>query len=143
MSTPAKAGEIFEHAREISDPGERSGYLRGACGGDAKLQGEVESLLVADAEASEFLRTSSRAVTTIVSQSCEAPGQMIGRYTLLQMIGEGGFGGVSMAEQPEPLKRRVAIRVITLGTDNCVKGLLDLYSAWGSQEAGAWIRRHG
>jgi eukaryotic-like serine/threonine-protein kinase len=120
MSTPERAREIFDRAREISDSGERSGYIRGACGGDADLQGEVESLLAADAEASEFLRTSSRAAATIVSPSraaVEAPGQMIGRYKLLQMIGEGGFGSVWMAEQKEPVKRRVALKIIKLGMD--------------------------
>jgi eukaryotic-like serine/threonine-protein kinase len=120
MSTPAKAREIFDHAREISDPGERSGYVRGACGGDADVLAEVESLLAADAEASEFLRTSSRAAATIISSSgpaIESHGQMIGRYKLLQLIGEGGFGSVWMAQQREPVVRRVALKVIKLGMD--------------------------
>src|SRR5882672_4888386 len=47
----------------------------------------------------------------------EQPGQIIGRYKLLQQIGEGGFGSVWMAEQKEPVKRRVALKIIKLGMD--------------------------
>ena len=47
----------------------------------------------------------------------EGPGTYIGRYKLLQPIGEGGFGSVFEAEQTHPVKRRVALKIIKLGMD--------------------------
>jgi eukaryotic-like serine/threonine-protein kinase len=114
------AQEVFHEARPMPPP-ERAAYLQGACGGDAALRAKVEALLSADAEAGEFLRTSEEALPnapgTTSSMPREHEGQMIGRYKLLQPIGEGGFGSVWLAEQREPVKRRVALKIIKLGMD--------------------------
>jgi eukaryotic-like serine/threonine-protein kinase len=125
--------ELFNLALGLL-PGEpREEFLRAACGDDAELLRDVRALLSAHAEAQAFLKSvgpkdspppapvqEAAAAATIVSPSraaAEAPGQMIGRYKLLQLIGEGGFGSVWMAEQKEPVKRRVALKIIKLGMD--------------------------
>jgi eukaryotic-like serine/threonine-protein kinase len=103
----------------------RESFLRAACGDDEHLLAEIHSLLKAHAEAAGFLRTIPPDVEhrqeegdpTQFSTGREYPSQMIGRYKLLQMIGEGGFGSVWMAEQKEPVKRRVALKIIKLGMD--------------------------
>jgi tetratricopeptide (TPR) repeat protein/tRNA A-37 threonylcarbamoyl transferase component Bud32 len=115
------AEQIFHEARKMP-PSERAAYLRGACGGDAALWADVEGLLSADAQAGEFLRTSEEAspgaaADTSAATPCEQAGEQIGRYKLLQPIGEGGFGSVWLAEQRDPVKRRVALKIIKLGMD--------------------------
>jgi len=100
------AAEIFHEARELPAQ-ERASFLASACGADLALRGEVEALLKADAEAGRFMESPSR----------EQPGAQIGRYKLLEQIGEGGMGTVWMAEQREPVKRRVALKIIKLGMD--------------------------
>jgi eukaryotic-like serine/threonine-protein kinase len=120
---PSREKQIFESALEITSPEERQGYIKGACGGDAGLLTRVQGLLRAHAEATGFLpetpaaagpdntiRISANAVT-------EGPGTVIGRYKILQQIGEGGCGVVYMAEQEQPVRRRVALKVIKLGMD--------------------------
>jgi serine/threonine protein kinase len=104
--------DLFQSARERSDPVARAAYLDGACGKDAALRARVEALLQAHEQAGEFL---SRPLHT--GAAAEGAGQMIGRYKLLEPLGEGGFGSVWMAEQREPVKRRVALKIIKLGMD--------------------------
>jgi len=100
---------------------ERLPALARACGGDEALRAEVEALLRADRDAGGFLASptaaEARRETGIEAEAEVEPGQMIGRYKLLQPIGEGGMGSVWMAEQREPVKRRVALKVIKLGMD--------------------------
>src|SRR5207248_8391798 len=55
--------------------------------------------------------------TAVMASITEKPGDLIGRYKLLQKIGEGGYGVVYMAEQEEPVRRRVALKVIKRGMD--------------------------
>jgi serine/threonine protein kinase/WD40 repeat protein len=132
MNTRLTAEQIFHAAREKSDPARRAGYLEGACGRDVALRAKVDALLKADAEAGSFLKSSepaaldpnaanSQTARLAPSRAPVAPseqaGEMIGRYKLLQPIGEGGFGSVWMAEQREPVKRRVALKIIKLGMD--------------------------
>src|SRR5678815_5404955 len=77
-------------------------------------------LLRAHDEATGFLREAPAANKTIrleESAVTEGPGTLIGRYKILQQIGEGGCGVVYMAEQSEPVRRRVALKVIKLGMD--------------------------
>jgi tetratricopeptide (TPR) repeat protein/tRNA A-37 threonylcarbamoyl transferase component Bud32 len=96
----------------------RAAALARACGGDPALRREVEALLRADGAAGAFL--SSPTAAAAPPAAGEAPveaGQMIGRYKLLQSIGEGGMGAVWLAEQREPVKRRVALKIIKLGMD--------------------------
>src|SRR5205823_6375567 len=108
--------EIFEQALDIESAEERLGYVKGACGEDAVLLRRVEALLHADQTGESFLPETPQAPGTIVLVM-EKPGDRIGRYKLLQEIGEGGCGVVYMAEQSEPVRRRVALKVIKLGMD--------------------------
>ncbi len=119
---------VFSEARRLP-AGARAAYLDEACAGDATLRRRVEELLRAHEEASGFLQDPAAgaprpavAVTAPDSlQSAAAPGEKvgdrIGRYKLLQQIGEGGCGIVYMAEQEEPVRRRVALKIIKLGMD--------------------------
>jgi eukaryotic-like serine/threonine-protein kinase len=114
---------IFNNALELSGPAERAAYLQEACAADAALRQRVEKLLQAHDEAggffSEPLKPNTSAGTSEgpVAINMEKAGDVIGRYKLLEQIGEGGCGVVYMAEQLEPVRRRVALKVIKLGMD--------------------------
>ena len=102
----------------------RKQFLEQACGGDAELRRRVEALLRVHEEVGDFLEKPAVADPSGVARAGapqasleEAAGTMIGRYKLLQKIGEGGCGIVYMAEQVEPVRRRVALKVIRLGMD--------------------------
>ena len=86
-----------------------------ACGDDTGLRAEVERLLQAHDQAGDFLGQS--VIPPLEEPIGEGPGSVIGRYKLLEQIGEGGFGLVFMAEQTEPVRRKVALKVIKPGMD--------------------------
>ncbi len=117
---PDRELAVFGAARRLP-VGERAAYLDEACAGDAALRQRIEELLHAGDEAGDFLETPAAAGSggTIRAPVTPAnkPGDTIGRYKLLQQIGEGGCGVVYMAEQEEPVHRRVALKVIKLGMD--------------------------
>src|SRR6266699_1427484 len=119
MNEPQKpVGAIFDAAVELP-PERRAAYVLAACAGEDLLRQRVEALLRAHDSAGTFmdsLAVDSRRETPVVKPS-EQPGDRIGRYKLLQQIGEGGCGVVYMAEQQEPVRRRVALKVIKLGMD--------------------------
>ena len=96
------------------EPAERPAFLAGACGGDSGLREKVETLLRAAEEADGFMEGVTTLEETPLS---EGPGTVIGRYKLLQKVGEGGMGVVYMAEQTEPVTRKVALKIIKLGMD--------------------------
>ncbi len=112
-------------ALDIEDANERSAFVRKACGAEAALLAELEALLAAHDQAGAFLRGEAPAKTVSPAPATPHPetltdsvlGTVSGRYKLLQRIGEGGFGVVYMAEQREPVKRRVALKIIKLGMD--------------------------
>ena len=120
QSLAERAEGIFHGALQL--PAEqRAGYLKMACGENAELLKQVEILLEANEKAGGFLEepaaaSPGRTVMVPVSVT-EKAGDKIGRYKLLQQIGEGGCGVVYMAEQEEPVRRRVALKVIKLGMD--------------------------
>src|SRR5580698_383673 len=100
---------IFSAARRLP-MGQRDAFLAQACAGDAALRRRVEDLLRASEEAGLFLQSpAAKGTIRLVLEPAEKPGDQIGRYKLLQQIGEGGCGVVYMAEQEEPVKRRVEI----------------------------------
>jgi serine/threonine protein kinase len=109
--------EIFDIAVKITDPAKRAAYLDDVCGSNQELRADVESLLKAHEAAGSFLKSPPVDVTFDDSPLTEGPGSKIGRYKLLELIGEGGFGVVYMAEQREPIRRRVALKIIKLGMD--------------------------
>src|ERR1051326_5026199 len=106
--------EIFERSLDITPTEERLRFLTSACGADAALLARVQALLRADESGESFLPEQPKAIVVAISKK---PGDRIGRYKLLQQIGEGGCGMVYMAEQEEPVRRRVALKVIKLGMD--------------------------
>jgi serine/threonine protein kinase len=122
--------EIFSEAAGIEGHTARAVYLDRACGGDAPLRERVEALLAAHDQANSFLETSAgdatsapgmQAVATLAPAHravTEGPGTVVGRYKLLQQIGEGGMGVVYMAEQEKPVRRRVALKIIKPGMDS-------------------------
>jgi eukaryotic-like serine/threonine-protein kinase len=120
MNEPNQREEaIFEAALQLSGP-QRTAYLENACAGDAALRRRVEALLEAHDKAGGFLDGPAAVPnkTILVSPPLtEGPGTVIGRYKILQKIGEGGCGIVYMAEQEEPVRRRIALKVIKLGMD--------------------------
>src|SRR5262245_61384410 len=111
--------EIFHQALARSSPEERAAYLDQACGGDPALRAGVEALLRADVGASGFLAQPAPALVATVNEApaSEGPGTVIGPYKLLEQIGEGGFGVVFMAEQTQPVRRKVALKVLKPGMD--------------------------
>ena len=108
---------IFAHALELASAAERAAYLEGACGANHQLRAEVEALLRAHEESGDLLDLPERAVATVDEPITERPGTVIGPYKLLEQIGEGGFGIVFMAEQTQPLRRKVALKVLKPGMD--------------------------
>src|SRR5262245_2731919 len=107
--------DIFVRARETADS-ERAAFLEKACAGDAGLRKRIEAML-RDAEgAAEFFGDDEEDEAG-ASNLVEQAGTVIGRYKLLQRIGEGGMGVVYMAEQREPVVRKVALKIIKLGMD--------------------------
>ena len=119
---------VFSAARRLP-AGARAAYLDEACAGDATLRRRVEELLRFHEEAGGFLQdpapgaprpaVASTSPDSLLSAAApgEKVGDRIGRYKLLQQIGQGGCGIVYMAEQEEPVRRRVALKIIKLGMD--------------------------
>jgi len=116
-----KAEAVFHAASELDTPEERERYLNEACQGDEGLRREVAALLKAARAGEEMFRdcepdsrpSAGRPSGSVAGQ----PGEIIGRYKLLEKIGEGGMGVVYMAQQEEPVRRKVALKIIKLGMD--------------------------
>ncbi|HYP16897.1 MAG TPA: serine/threonine-protein kinase [Opitutus sp.] len=128
--------DLFDLARELGTPAERKAYLDRACAGDPVLRQRVEDLLAAEQDAEAFFAEGRSIVSETVAPlqllartplnpdgsrgknlGEEPIGAKIGRYKLLEKIGEGGCGVVYMAEQEEPVRRRVALKIIKLGME--------------------------
>ncbi len=119
--SPDRTESIFAAAVALPNAAERAPYLDQACCADAVLRARIEALLRAHDRAGHLL---DRPVPcdsdqTQAMRSSEKPGTTIGgRYKLLEAIGEGGMGTVWMAEQKEPVKRKVAIKLVKAGMDS-------------------------
>jgi tetratricopeptide (TPR) repeat protein len=107
---------VFLQARELGSAADRAAYLDIACANDPERRARVEALL-ADAEAAESYFTSAGSRRVELTVPGEGPGTIIGRYQLLELIGEGGMGSVYLAGQHEPVDRQVALKIIKLGMD--------------------------
>src|SRR5437870_6359855 len=110
---------VFAQAIEIESSEDRAAFLDQACGNEPELRREVENLVVDYFKAGRFLeRPLAERQTAGAEPVGELPGTMIGPYKLLQQIGEGGMGTVFMAEQTEPVQRKVALKIIKPGMDS-------------------------
>ena len=135
MSAPEKRQgqreqEIFFQALDKHTPEERAAFLDGACANEPGLRRRVDALLVHHFDRANFMRAMAcglekasegaggNGLTTVLAVAAdEAIGGTIGRYKLRERLGEGGCGIVYVAEQSEPVRRRVALKVIKLGMD--------------------------
>jgi serine/threonine protein kinase/TolB-like protein/Tfp pilus assembly protein PilF len=115
-----RSARVLQRALEL-DGAARDAFLEGACADDPALLDEVRALLAAHDRAGDFMDapTAHRMPEGVAPAKplAEGPGTVIGRYKILQAIGEGGFGAVYMAQQTEPVKRKVALKIIKLGMD--------------------------
>ena len=105
---------VFTEAAAKASPQARAAYLDEACAGDPSLRAQIESLLAAQDQLGDFIEP---AFLQKSAEESDATGTRIGPYTLLEKIGEGGFGVVYMAEQEQPVRRKVALKVIKAGMD--------------------------
>jgi serine/threonine protein kinase/tetratricopeptide (TPR) repeat protein len=122
-AAPNPVQTVFEQANELSDPAERAAFLDRACAGDPALRDRVEALLRAHAAAGSFLSLPPAGVpadqpTADHHTAGQAGTVLAGRYKLVERIGEGGMGEVWMADQTEPVKRLVAVKLIKAGMDS-------------------------
>jgi serine/threonine protein kinase len=127
--------DLFDAARKLSTAAERTAFLVRACGSDHALRARIETLLRTEAEAEQFFREGSSVLSfpgvlrpplpdgaITIDDRSPAPGEeplgtRIGRYKLVEKLGEGGCGIVYLAEQEEPVRRRVALKIIKLGME--------------------------
>jgi eukaryotic-like serine/threonine-protein kinase len=125
MSDVSRVEEVFLAAVEQPDPALRATYLDAACSGDEDLRRRVETLLAAQPQVGQFLESPVNLEPTGVYldresklESTASIGDRVGPYKLLERIGEGGMGEVWVADQLEPIKRRVALKLIKPGMDS-------------------------
>src|SRR5262249_55672127 len=116
---PRSEKEIFFEVIEKATPEERAACLDSACGEDPLLRQRVEGLLAKHFQEDGFMQAPAVAgkSTAAFLPLSEGPGMVIDHYKLLEQLGEGGFGVVYLAEQKEPVRRRVALKIIKLGMD--------------------------
>ncbi len=122
MKPQPSSEETLFHAALLLPAPVRIAFLDDACTGDSALRSRLEALLAAHDESRTLLATQIEAVQPAPLREIreipdEAVGQTLGRYKLLERVGEGGCGVVYVAEQTEPVRRRVALKVIKLGMD--------------------------
>ena len=117
--------EIFDAALALANPAERSAYLADVCAGNRGLREHIEGLLDMHEQLGSFLESPALPLLALddgprgadATPLAERPGTVIGPYKLLEQIGEGGFGVVYMAEQAQPVRRKVALKILKPGMD--------------------------
>jgi serine/threonine protein kinase/WD40 repeat protein len=122
----ARAKSLFLAASDLADPAARAAFLDRECGRDAELRARVEALLRA-IDAAPLPSTGAATVDSAPGQpettdygdpTARVGAVLAGKYKLVEAIGEGGMGSVFMAQQIEPVKRTVAVKVIKAGMDS-------------------------
>ena len=121
LPSPLAVEEIFRVATALP-AAERAAYLEAACEGQPAVRARVERMLEVGGIAAFLQKRWDETVPPEIEVELarvkpEEGGERIGNYKLLQQIGQGGFGIVWMAEQIEPVRRRVALKIIKLGMD--------------------------
>jgi tetratricopeptide (TPR) repeat protein len=109
---------VFLAAVDIESDAERAAFVEQACAGNPQLRAEVDALLQAHGRPQPLLDAAPTPGPTVAHAVREAPGVVIGPYKLIESIGEGGMGSVWMAQQTEPVKRLVAVKLIKAGMDS-------------------------
>ncbi len=117
MSDLKRIRAIFCGALDIESGVERKAYLDKECGGDLALRAEIETLLTSDSDADNFFSALLPGYEEPQGHILEKIGSVIGRYKLIEKIGEGGMAVVYSALQESPIKRQVAVKIIKLGMD--------------------------
>ena len=119
MATPTlDEAAIFNIARHMQAPEARQQYLRDVCGTDLEMLARVESLLRVYEKELNFLESPALTMRALpATVVTEGPGTVLGPYKLLEQIGEGGFGVVYMAEQQQPIRRTVALKILKPGME--------------------------
>src|SRR5215471_9192474 len=116
--SPDQVESILAAAVDIDSEAKRREFVERACAGDADLKRRVEELIENHFRAGSFLESPAPdLVATVEEPTRERTGAAVGPYKLLEQVGEGGFGVVFMAEQQQPLRRRVALKVLKPGMD--------------------------
>src|SRR5262249_34801131 len=129
MGERASEQSIFLHAIGLPTPADRVAYLDEVCRDDPELRAELDALLAAHDRLGDGPGPTSPELACINAAEPEAPAAgspwaeasdtvLAGRYKLLEVIGEGGMGAVWMAQQTEPVKRMVAVKLIKPGMDS-------------------------
>jgi serine/threonine protein kinase/Flp pilus assembly protein TadD len=108
---------LFGEALDYASREEQTAYLDRECGDSPALRARVEALLAAHHQAGDFLDGRKPPGSAVDALGSESPGAVIGPYKLMEQIGEGGMGLVFVAEQQQPVRRKVAVKVIKPGMD--------------------------
>src|SRR5215813_7179634 len=108
---------LLAAAVEISDDRERSAFVERVCASKLRQRAELESM-IRDYFAAGSLLESPAAIVATVDSAATSVGTQIGPYKLLEQIGEGGMGLVYMAEQQQPVRRLVALKLVKPGMDS-------------------------
>jgi serine/threonine protein kinase len=115
LETP-RIYDLFSDALEVPEA-QRGDFLKRSCGEDDELRRAVDGLLAAHQKAGQFLADPTLAAESAAMPRNGAAARRIGPYTLHRIIGEGGYGTVFLAQQDQPLRRQVAVKVIKAGMD--------------------------
>ena len=108
--------ELFWRASLITSAAERNAYLDDACQNDPATRQRIDHLLALQPQAEQFLEN-GLVPPSSGDSATDMTGTVIGNYKLLEQIGQGGMGVVFMAEQQQPVRRKVAVKILRRGMD--------------------------